>query len=175
MRPAKGPRYGRAVRPGELPRASESDDPVYRRVPVGDDGHPALEARRNRVHSILTAAPVLMFIIGLVVFYRNEGAQTDGGPLAAASEQMTGIYQGVSMVKGAGGGRHYLWVGVGESEERRGFRLQRVQAAGVRDRLAMGDTLTVDVAPTVVGSDTRWLWRLVVDGEVLVDESATLR
>lgn len=184
VRAARGPRYGRGYKPGSLPRASESDDPIYRRVPVAADGM-SLETRpRSMLHSLLTSLPILMLLAGLWVFYRNEGAQTEAGPLRDASVQWEGVYLGVSQVRAAGTGRHYLWLlpaaegaspELAADSERRGFRVLLEQAALLRQQLAVDTRVVVDAAPTVEGSQTLWLWRLSVDGEIIIDDTERLR
>lgn len=186
VRPARGPRYGRGSKgtatASSMRRASESDDPIYQRVEVDADGHSRAPGRKNTIHSVLTALPVLMLVIGLIVFYRNEDAQTEQGPLRAASEQVSGRYAGVSVVRARGTGRHYLWLestavdGGEDTLTRRGYRLSEKQAAAVREALVLEQTVIAEAAPTVEGSDTRWVWRLIADDDVvLIDDSERLR
>lgn len=183
VRKATGPRYGRGHTPGVIRRASETGDPIYQRVPVAADGRTQAPPPRSNLQSLLTSLPILMLLVGLWVFYRNEGAQTEAGPLLAESEQLVGQYQGVSQVRSGGSGRHYLWLRVesggsasaAQDGARRGFRLLPQHAAMARQQLTLDDDVIVDVAPTVAGSETRWLWRLAIDDLVLIDDSERLR
>ncbi len=181
VRPARGPRYGRGSRANTpnspMRRASESDDPIYQRAALDSDGHARGPGRRNTIHSVLTALPILMLLIGLWFAHNKESAQTAGAPLRAESVQVSGVYEGVSLVQAGGSGRHYLWleVAVGNNSSLRGYRLSLQQAQLAREQLKLQQTIVVDAAPTVQGSDTHWLWRLSSEGEVLLDDSAKLR
>ena len=170
VKPASGPRYGR--RPaGALGRASRSDDPVYRH------GDPAVaSASKNRVHSVLTALPVMMLVAGLVVFYAGERRQSAAAPIAAESVRLDGIYDGLSAVSSGGAGQHYLWLHADEpGAERRGVRVPPAAVASLRRALSVGQPIVIDAAPSVTGSATRWLWRVQRDGRTVFDDAERLR
>lgn len=180
VRPASGPRYGRgSKRRAEstpIRRASESDDPIYARAEIDGGGHARVPVRRNTIHSVLTALPIVMLLVGLWIAHRDESAQTDGTPLRAESTQLSGVYEGVSLIKTSGSAKHYLWLEVPKADTTvlRGFRVSEQQARLARENLTLQRSILVDAAPTVQGSDTYWLWRLSVDGEVLIDDSELL-
>lgn len=170
VKPARGPRYGR--RPvSALGRASQSDDPVYRH---GDAA--AGLSTKNRVHSVLTALPVMMLVAGLAVFYVGERRQSTARPIAAESVRLDGLYAGVSTVKSGGQGQHFLWLQADAPDaERRGVRVPAEAVASIRATLGVGQAIVVDAAPSVSGSGTRWLWRLQLDGRTVFDDTERLR
>ena len=158
VRAAEGPRYGRGSgyeRAAESPDPSASDDP----------------SRRSRVHSVLSALPVIMLMSGLYFYYSGESAQNAGAPIRAESVDAHGTFEGLSTVKSGGEGRHYLWFDDGVRT--RGARILPVQRDALAG-LAPGDELRLGLAPTVGGSGTLWVWRVERDDIVLLDDSVRL-
>jgi len=154
VRRAKGPRYA-ASRIPTLPPLDENNRP-----------------RKNAIHSILTALPILMLVAGLYFYYRNESAQAESAPIRAESVTLTGSFNGMSKVESGGAGQRFLWI---DTDSRmRGARLKPSQFEALRS-LQQGDAITVDIAPSVAGSTTFWLWRLEYGGVLLIDDEAQLR
>lgn len=151
---ANGPRYSAAK---------------FKPIPPPDPVNPP---RRNPIHSILTALPVIMLVVGLYFYYKAENAQSAGAPIRAESVFLEGRFNGFSVVKSGISDQHFLWLDTGERV--RGIRLEEdlVYQLSI---LAKGDPLQLDIAPTVSGSRTQWLWRLVRDGQLLMDGSDQLQ
>ncbi|MEE9319263.1 MAG: hypothetical protein V3U76_02345 [Granulosicoccus sp.] len=151
---AKGPRYA-ASRMPTLP-------------PLDGNNRP----RKNAIHSILTALPILMLLAGLYFYYRNESAQADNAPIRAESVTLTGSFSGMSKVKSGGAGQYFLWI---DTDSRsRGARLRSSQFEALQS-LQQGDAIKVYMAPSVARSTTFWLWRLEHGGVLLIDDEAQLR
>jgi len=114
-----------------------------------------------------------MLATGLYFHYRGESAQSHGAPILAESVERQASFEGLSIVRSGGQGRHYLWFEDTEGEPH-GARIR----PGWRDSLgslAPGDEIRLRLAPTVSGSSTLWVWRVEHDGAVLLDDSARLR
>ena len=164
VRPAGAPRYGRGTgyeRVEGPPMPSASEPP-----------------RKSKVHSILSALPIIMLVAGLYFHYSGERAQSAGAPILVESVDARGTFEGFSVVRSGGRGRHYLWFDDGT--RRRGARVTPAQhdaldALGASDALVAGDELLLRLAPTVSGSGTLWAWRIERDGAVLLDDSGRLR
>lgn len=177
VRRATGARYAGGRSLGALgTRASESDDPEYRRSGTG--AHPAnlslMDTRKSPIYSLVTLLPVLMLVAGLFIHYRTESVQSHGAPIRAESVTVDGTLDGLSVVSSGGEGRHFLWFDE-PGRGRRGARLSAAQARALHELVSPGDELELDLAPTVDGSPTLWLWRVRRDDEVLLDDSARLR
>ncbi len=127
---------------------------------------PYVPVRKNPVHSVITALPVIMLLAGLYLFYRQEGAETGGEALLAQSVEVDGAFEGLSSVTSGGDGRHYLWF-ISE-ERRRGPRVTAEQARAL-EVLMKGDRLTVSMAPHVDGSRTLWAWKVLRGSELIFD------
>ena len=128
---------------------------------------------RNPVHSILTALPVIMLVVGLYLYYQGESEQSHSAPIRAESVEAEGIFTGLSAVKsGSSGGRHYLWFE--QDGKSRGIRIQPAQAA-VLQPLLRGELLRVRMAPSVPDSRVFWAWYVEQDGVVFLDASESLQ
>ena len=121
---------------------------------------------KNRIHSVLTALPPLMLIIGLYVYYRAEQKQLAGPPILEESVSYAGQYKGTSAVKSFGEEQLFFWV---DTEERaRGARMtgrQKFDFENLQAPLVIGEPLEVDVAPRVAGSTTYWLVEIRRSGQ----------
>ncbi len=127
---------------------------------------------RNPIHSILTALPILMLIVGLYIYYRGESEQSHSAPIRVESVNAGGIFTGLSVVNSGSQGRHYLWF---EQEGKaRGVRVQPLQAQEL-GALARGESILVKMAPSVSGSKTYWVWYVEQSGEVFLDASELLQ
>ena len=112
---------------------------------------------KNRVHSVLTALPFLMLIIGLVFYFRGESAQNNGTLILDQSIELVGDFKGLSKVSGIGTTKHFLWLVTSNGE--RGVRIKPMQTQLVQE-LQVGDSVQLDAAPTVEGSKTMWIYSL---------------
>lgn len=121
--------------------------------------------QKNRIHSVLVALPVLMLIIGLVVYFRGESAQINGEPILSELVAREGQFKSVSEVTGIGKSRYYLWYTDGDRA--RGIRISE-QQRHLLSELTLGDELAVEAAPTVDGSNTFWAYRISHLGVELV-------
>jgi hypothetical protein len=127
---------------------------------------------KNPIHSILTALPVIMLIVGLYVYYKGESEQNQGIPIYAESQEIGGVFTGLSVVKSGSQGRHYLWV---ENEgSTRGIRIRPDQVQ-LMEELERGIEIQLSIAPTVTGSGTYWAWRVSQDGKVALEMESSLQ
>ena len=120
--------------------------------------HPELMPKpgeKNKIHSILTALPVLMLMIGLYVYFKAEREQNAGLPLVSELVSIQGEYGGVSTASSGGNGQHFLWLLQGD--DRSGLRVTADQLALLK-QLKKGVALTVEAAPTVAGSKVLWAY-----------------
>jgi hypothetical protein len=121
---------------------------------------------KNPIHSILTALPVIMLIVGLYVYYKGESEQNEGAPIHAESMNITGVFTGLSVVKSGAQGRHYLWIE--EDGSTRGVRLRPDQVQLMQE-LERGVETQLSIAPTISGSGTYWAWRVIQADTVFLD------
>jgi len=122
--------------------------------------------KKNPIHSILTALPILMLLVGLYFYYSGESEQTNGAPIVAESVNVRGTFAGLSELKSGSEGQHFLWLV--EATGRRGIRIQSSEVALFANR-ERGLPISVDMAPTVSGSSTFWAWRVTLDGELVLE------
>ncbi|MGQ7847877.1 hypothetical protein ACUNV4_25510 [Granulosicoccus sp. 3-233] len=128
---------------------------------------------RNPIHSILTALPVIMLVVGLYLYYQGESEQSDSAPIRAESVNAEGIFTGLSVIKsGSSGGRHYLWFD--QNGKSRGVRIQPAEAA-ILQSLSRGEPLRISMAPSVAGSRTFWAWYVEQGDVVFLDGSDKLQ
>ncbi len=125
-----------------------------------------LPGKRNPIHSILTALPVLMLLAGLYYFYSGESAQTEAAPILAESVAVQGSFSGLSEIKSGSNGQHFLWLA--NATRKRGIRIQLSEVAIFAD-MERGLPMQIDMAPTVSGSSTYWAWRVTVNGELVLE------
>lgn len=130
--------------------------------------------RRHPVEAVVTTLPFMMLLIGVVLFYRGEMAESAGAPVLAESVRVEGRFRSVSQVASGGEGRHYLWF---DTERRlRGPRITADQAVRLEAaELADGAPIVVDMAPHVAGSTTLWAWRVRRDGRVIYGQDVGIR
>lgn len=113
-----------------------------------------------------------MLVAGLYIYYKGESEQAHSVPIRAESIELSGLFTGLSAVQSSAKGRHYLWMEVGGKS--RGLRFQPAQTQ-LLQQLERGETITVDAAPGISGSSTLWVWRVVQNGEVVLDTGAELQ
>lgn len=121
---------------------------------------------KSRIHSVLTALPVLMLMIALWFYYSGEKAQTSGALILQEAQVLEGLFEGLSVVKGAGEGKHYLWLQA--PERKRGARIRPEHTPALAE-LNKGDAVSVSMAPTVSGSKTLWVYKVSSNGKLLLD------
>jgi len=121
---------------------------------------------KNPIHSILTALPVIMLVVGLYIYYKGESEQNQGEPIHSQSQEISGIFTGLSVVKSGSQGRHYLWVEEGNST--RGVRIRPDQVPLMQE-LERGVEVQLSIAPTVSGSTIFWAWRVSQSGIIVLD------
>lgn len=124
---------------------------------------------KNRIHSVLTALPALMLMIGLYYYYQSERAQLNGPLIIEEAVTLAGEYNGMSELRSGGEGQHFLWLDT--SARRRGVRVTGEQSWRLKqleNPLNAGDVLSVTIAPTVSGSKTLWVVEVVRNGQVLL-------
>ncbi len=127
---------------------------------------------RNPIHSILTALPILMLIVGLYIYYRGESEQSHSAPIRVESVNAEGVFTGLSVVNSGSQGRHYLWFE--QDGKARGVRVQPLQAQEL-GALARGESIQIRMAPSVSGSKTYWAWYVEQAGDVFLDSSELLQ
>jgi len=135
-----------------------------------EDAYVAKE--KNPIHSILTALPVIMLVVGLYSYYQGESEQTESLPILEHSQSIEGTFTGFSVVKSGAVGRHYLWID--SDGDPRGFRI-RPEHRDSLEQLHKGEQTRLDVAPTVAGSRVFWAWRVSQSGKLLLDMSGQIR
>ena len=127
---------------------------------------------KNPIHSILTALPVIMLVVGLYFYYKGESEQNLGAPIQSESQEIEGVFTGLSVVKSGSQGRHYLWIE--EDGSTRGVRIRPDQVL-LMEELERGVETQLSVAPTVSGSGTYWAWRITQADTVFLDMGALLQ
>lgn len=127
---------------------------------------------KNPIHSVLTALPVIMLIVGLYVYYQGESEQNQGAPIRAESQNVEGVFTGLSVVKSGQQGRHYLWIE--EDGSTRGVRIRPDQVP-LMQTLKRGMETELSIAPTVSGSKTYWAWRVSQEDTIFLDMELLLQ
>ena len=127
---------------------------------------------KNPIHSILTALPVIMLVVGLYFYYQGESEQKLGAPIQSESQEIEGVFTGLSVVKSGSQGRHYLWIE--EDGSTRGVRIRPDQVLLIEE-LERGVEMQLSVAPTVSGSGTYWVWRISQSDTVFLDMEPALQ
>lgn len=123
--------------------------------------------RSDRIYSILSAFPAMMLIVGLIYYYKHEVDEAGGALLLEQSQRISGILKGVSGLNTNSSDQYYLWITTPERD--RGARMLSEQLEKL-ERLNVGEALDVQVAPRVAGSKTLWVYKIVQDGVVLLDD-----
>jgi hypothetical protein len=127
---------------------------------------------KNPIHSILTALPVIMLIVGLYFHYKGESEQNKGAPIYAESLNIAGVFTGLSVVKSGSQGRHYLWIE--EDGSTRGVRFRPDQVQFMQE-LERGVETELSIAPTISGSGKYWAWRVSQADTVFLDTESLLQ
>lgn len=123
---------------------------------------------KSRIHSVLTALPVLMLMIGLGYYFHTERLQRDGSPVLEESKLVQATVDGLSVIKSISAnkpGKHYFWFLV--DGQRRGARIS-VAASELLQPLEKGDAVVIALAPMVAGSKNLWAYQVSRDGVELL-------
>lgn len=111
----------------------------------------------NKIYSILTALPAMMLIVGLLFYFKAERSQRTGEYVVDELVSRSGEFKSVSTVSGIGRDKYYLWYTNEKGE--RGVRINSEQTNALAD-LSSGDTIELELAPRVAGSNTLWVYRV---------------
>ncbi len=127
--------------------------------------HPELLPKpgsKSRIHSVITALPLLMVLAGFYIYFKGENEQSSGTPIVSELVDRQGEYAGVSS---SGSNKHFMWLRDGEKNL--GVRITVVQSEQLKS-IEKGVMLEVKAAPTVIGSNTLWAYSVKdADGWVL--------
>ena len=115
--------------------------------------------KKDPIHSVITALPIIMLLIGLVFWYQKESAQRDGPPLISEAVELVGEFNGVSTTQAAGGAQFFMWLM--QNEIPKTIRITKDQYAEYQQQ-TVGEAVSITAAPTVSGSSILW----VVDVEL---------
>jgi len=110
--------------------------------------------KKDPIHSVLTALPFIMLLIGLTFWYQKERTQQNGPPLISEAVNLVGKFNGVSTTQAAGGAQYFMWLM--QSDNAKTIRLTKDQYTQYRQQ-EVGDALSITAAPTVSGSDILWV------------------
>ncbi len=125
---------------------------------------------KSRIHSVLTALPVIMLGAGLWYYYSGEQKQRNSPFLLEQTETLAGQYAGLSSVGSGSWGRNYFWVATADSAgntRKRSVRITGDEALYLsmpkfKEQVALekGDSIVLHASPTVEGSAVLWLQEL---------------
>lgn len=125
---------------------------------------------KSRIHSVLTALPVIMLGAGLWYYYSGEQKQKNSPFILERSEQLQGEFVGLSVVGSGSWGRDYLWVATTDgagNQRKRSVRItsdeaQYLSLPEFKEQVGLdkGDPVVLQASPTVEGSSVLWLHEL---------------
>ncbi len=144
----------------------------YSWPPPADPNDVYVVKDKNPIHSILTALPVIMLVVGLYFYYQGESEQNQGVPIHSESQQVSGVFTGFSVVKSGSKGRHYLWIE--QAGKTRGIRFRPEQLSQLQ-ALERGSDIQLDIAPTVPNSKTLWAWKVLQGEKIILEMDLTVR
>ena len=110
--------------------------------------------KKDKIHSVLTALPFIMLLIGLIFWYRQESAQQSGAHVVAESVGFVGEFNGVSTARSAGGEQFFIWLM--QDGNPKTLRITSEQYIEY-EKQSVGDAVAITAAPTVSGSSTLWV------------------
>lgn len=110
--------------------------------------------KKDPIHSVLTALPVLMLLIGLAFWYLKDRAQHSSPPLVKEAIELLGEFNGVSTTLSVSGTQYFVWLL--QSENQKTIRITKDQYALYREQ-DVGTAVSITAAPTVSGSDILWV------------------
>jgi len=95
---------------------------------------PIPRVKKTRIQAVLTALPILMLMVGLFFHWNGERRQTLGKPIAAEQQSLAGEFDRIT---------------------------PRGEKATARS-INAGDSVVLNSAPTVAGSNVLWMMDLSV-------------
>lgn len=114
------------------------------------------KVKKTRIQAVLTALPVLMLMVGLFFHWRGEQQQTSGTPIHSESQALIGDFDRITPRGEKATGKHFIWLKTGERT--RPIRISYEQKVTLlAGPLNKGDTVQLNAAPTVAGSNVLWL------------------
>ena len=139
--------------------------------PVNDDPYslneiPATVVRKNPIHSVLTALPVIMLVCGLWFYFAGEKKQRTGEPVLSEMIIVSGEFSGMSEQSKKPNAQRIVWVKT--PERLRGGRVDQHQYGLLRD-LQKDQQVQLWLAPRVAGSSLLWVIKAQAGGRVLFD------
>ncbi len=129
-------------------------------------------AEKNKIHSILTALPLLMVIIGVAYYMHGEKRQAESELVMSESSQHDVVVDGLSVLKSVSGkgGKYYFWFQL--DGDKRGARVSEADSEYL-EHLTTGQQVIVSLAPTVPGSHIKWLYQVRHEGVDLLPSRPT--
>ena len=127
------------------------------------DSKPTPIVRKKKIHSELTALPLLMVIIGVIYYTLGEKRQAESELVMSESSQHDVVVDGLSVLKSVSGkgGKYYFWFQL--DGDKRGARVSEADSEYL-EHLTTGQQVIVSIAPTVPGSHVKWLYQVHHEG-----------
>lgn len=121
-----------------------------------DNAPPIPKVRKTRTQAILTALPILMLGAGLLFHWNGERKQKNGTPIISEQQNLQGEFDRITPRGEKASGKHFIWLRDGERT--RPIRITYEQKMQLKDQLLnSGDSVQLNTAPTVPGSNVLWL------------------
>lgn len=146
----------------DSPDVFSNGEKRYEWPPPRDPNLSYKEKSRHPVLSLITALPLIMLVAGLYYYYHAESAQTNSTPIEAESREIIASFAGLSQTRG----RHYLWVELDGASK--GIRVKEQQVSRL-EAMTRGESVIVQMAPSITGSTTLWALRVEQAGRVFLD------
>lgn len=151
--------------------SKQSRNNPIRRVPKGEkagrvwpdkkqlaSSHPGMlnpdPRKKDKVHSVITALPVIMLLVGLIYWYANGKNQRMMPPIEAEAVSLVGVFDGVTKDGVASKEKYYL--SLLQDGAPTSLRITSAQHEAFSDG-ARGSAIAVVAAPTVSGASTLWI------------------
>lgn len=140
---------------------------LHRSAESAPDFTPTTPVKKNPIHSVITALPVIMLVAGLWFYYSGEKKQRGGEPVLSEMMVVDGVFSGISEQNAKPAAQRILWI---QTPDRlRGGRLDLAQYKQLQS-LEKNQSLKSWMAPRVQGSTTLWVLKVVTDGKVIFDQ-----
>lgn len=112
--------------------------------------------KKTRTQAVLTAAPILMLMVGLFFHWNAEKKQKSGTPITAEQQTLVGEFDRITPRGEKASGKHFIWLRTGERT--RPIRITYTQKQELlAGPLSDGDSVQLNSAPTVADSKVLWL------------------
>ena len=122
---------------------------------------PIPRVKKTRIQAVLTALPILMLMAGLFFHWNGERRQTLGKPIAAEQQSLAGEFDRITPRGEKATGKHFVWLRIGERTRPIRITYQQKQELLARS-INAGDSVVLNSAPTVAGSNVLWMMDLSV-------------